>query len=132
MINLATNKWRKFEHSLKLYYKLVCSNPVTPLQEDDWITIEFLHQLRYPVNMFEEAEMAGVLSGITSRETQLSVLSVVDDPQKELERIKAEAKSDMTALTMPTNRTITEYYKSPSERVNDAKTAVETGGDSNA
>lgn len=132
MINLATNKWRKFEHSLKLYYKLVCSNPVTPLQEDDWISIEFLHQLSYPINMFEEAEMAGVLSGITSRETQLSVLSVVDDPQKELERIKAEAKSDMTALTMPTNRTITEYYKSPSERVKDAKTAVETGGDGNA
>ena len=114
MINLATNKWRKFEHSLKLYYKLVCSNPVTPLQEDDWITIEFLHQLSYPVNMFEEAEMAGVLAGITSRETQLSVLSVVDDPKAELERIREESKKDIATLTAPTNRT------------------VETGGDDNA
>ena len=114
MINLATGKWRKFEHSLKLYYKLVCSNPVTPLQEDDWITIEFLHQLSYPVNMFEEAEMAGVLAGITSRETQLSVLSVVDDPKAELERIREESKNDIATLTAPTNRT------------------VETGGDDNA
>jgi hypothetical protein len=76
--------------------------------------------------------MAGVLSGITSRETQLSVLSVVDDPKKELERIQEEAKSDLTSLTMPTNRTVTEYYQSPSERVKDAKASIEQGGDSNA
>ena len=96
MINLASNKWRKFEHGLKVYYKLVCSNPVTPLDEDDWTKLTFTHTLNYPSNISEEATVAGQLSGITSRETQLKMLSFVDDPEEEMERIRQEEAEDMS------------------------------------
>lgn len=99
MVDLAGNKWRKFEHGLKVFYKLVCSNPVTPLGEDDWTTLRFTHVLNYPVNISEEAEVAGKLAGITSKETQLGVLSIVDDPAKEVERIQNENAEDLAAAS---------------------------------
>lgn len=38
----------------------------------------------------DEAETAAKLAGVTSRETQLSVLSIVDDPSAEMEKIENE------------------------------------------
>lgn len=100
MINLAANKWRKFHHGLNVYYKLVCSNPVTPLEKDDWTKLDILHQLNYPANIAEEASIAQTLSGVTSRETQLKVLpDVVDDVQAEMERIKKEQEEAMELAT---------------------------------
>ena len=96
MINLAASKWRKFEHGLKVYYKLVCSNPVCPLAEDDWTKLSFIHVLNFPANVTEEATVAGQLSGITSRETQLKMLSFVDDPEEEMKRIRKEEAEDMS------------------------------------
>ena len=91
MINLAAKKWRKFSAGLKQYYKLLCSNPVTPLNEDDWQSLNLIHTLNYPANVADEAGTASALSGITSKKTQLSVLSIVDDVDAEIEQIKNEA-----------------------------------------
>lgn len=92
MINLAARKWRKFENGLKNYYKLICSNPVTPLDADDWQTLQFTHLLNYPANIAEEAATAAALSGITSKKTQLSVLSIVDNVDNEMDQIMKEAE----------------------------------------
>lgn len=105
MINLAAAKWRKFAAGLNKYYRLVCSNPVTPLKEDDWRAIKYTHLLNYPANVAEEASIAGTLSGITSRQTQLSVLSIVDNVDKEIEQIEKEQEEAADYLTaMPTAR----------------------------
>lgn len=91
MLNLAARKWRKFSAGLRQYYKLVCSNPVTPLSDDAWQGLQFTHLLNYPANLDEEATTAAKLSGITSRKTQLACLSIVGDVNQELERIADEA-----------------------------------------
>ena len=108
MTNLAAKKWRKFAAGLNKYYKLVCSNPVTPLHEDDWQNLKYTHILNYPANVADEAATAERLSGITSKKTQLSVLSIVDDVDKEIDQIKAEIEEAAEMQSeYPTNRTPT-------------------------
>lgn len=41
-------------------------------------------------NLLEESQIAQNLSGVVSQETQLGVLSVVDNPKTEIERIDKE------------------------------------------
>lgn len=49
------------------------------------------------VNLLQEAQIVAQLSGIVSHETQLSVISTVEDTNAELERIKKEDEHDMVA-----------------------------------
>lgn len=105
MAALSARKWRKFSASLKDFYKLVCSNPVTPLKEDDWKTINLIHTDNYTTNLSEEAETASKLSGIVSRETQLSTLSIVDDVSAELEKIRQEEMDEDYETDYETKRT---------------------------
>lgn len=91
MTNLAARKWRKFASGLNAYYKLICSNPVTPLSPEDWSTITYTHNLNYPANAYDEAETATRLQNVTSKRTQLSVLSFIDDVDAELEQMAKEA-----------------------------------------
>lgn len=90
MINLSTKAWRKFQAGLNQFWELVCSNPVTPLAADDWSTLVYTHTLNYPANVSEEADTAKKLDGVTSKKTQLSVLSIVDDVDAEMEQIAKE------------------------------------------
>ncbi len=99
MINLASSKWRKFSKSLNQINKLICSNPVTPLKDDDWQGLKYTHILNYPANIAEEAGTASALSGITSQKTQLSVLSIVDDVDAELDQIKEEKEEALEYMT---------------------------------
>ena len=99
MINLAAKKWRKFERGLNDTYKLICSNPVTPMKDDDWQSLAYTHILNYPANVAEEAAIAASLSGVTSKKTQLSVLSIVDDVQTELDQIEEEQKEALEYMT---------------------------------
>lgn len=90
MQNLAKAKERKFTAGLNLRYKLIFSNPVSGMKQDDWIKIKYTFTQNYPANLADEADIAGKLSGVTSRETQLSALSIVKDVSSELEKIKEE------------------------------------------
>lgn len=97
MTNLAARKWRKFQTGLNQYYKLMCSNPVTPLAEDAWSNLRYIHTLNYPANIQDEAEAVGRLSGIVSRRTQLGMLAPIDgigidDVDVELRQIEKERK----------------------------------------
>lgn len=108
MNNLARNKERKFKSAMKRRLKMLANYPNQPFSGDDWKDVEITMHRNMPEDLDSEATVAGNLSGIVSEETQLSVLSCVDDPKKEMERKKAEqkAKADSVADGMPTNRTV--------------------------
>lgn len=107
MRNLAKTKERKFTAGLNLRYKLIFSNPVSGMNKDDWMKLKFTFTPNYPANLADEAEIAEKLSGVTSKETQLSVLSVVDDVNGELAKIEKEADTAGYMTEFPTNRTVT-------------------------
>lgn len=44
----------------------------------------------YPANLLEETQIAAQMEGITSHETQLKVISVVDNVKEEMDRIEGE------------------------------------------
>lgn len=92
MSNLAKTKERKFTSGMNDRYRLLFSNPIakTRVKEDAWVGLKYQFTLNYPANLLEEAQIAAQLSGITSRETQLKALSVVDNVSEELHRIHEE------------------------------------------
>ena len=95
MTNLAGKINRRLTKSIKQLYKLICSNPAGDLEPDDWQKIDVKYTLNLPANLLDEAQTAGAMSGITSRRTQLQVMSVVSDVDAELDQIEKE--QDMTA-----------------------------------
>ena len=95
MTNLAGKINRRLTKSIKQLYKLICSNPAGDLDPDDWQRIDVKYTLNLPANLLDEAQTAGAMSGITSRRTQLQVMSVVSDVDAELDQIEKE--QDMTA-----------------------------------
>ena len=98
MSNLAKTKAMKFKSGMNRRYKLIFSNPVSGMKKDAWVGIEPVFTQNYPANLLEESQIAGNLSGITSRETQLKVLSVVDNIQQEIERIEEEETSQQDTV----------------------------------
>lgn len=93
MGDLAKTKERKFVGSLNRRYKMIANIPNSKLGTDDWMKIKFTFTRNMPKNILEEAQVAQALSGITSEKTQLSVLSVVDNPQEEIKAKQEESGS---------------------------------------
>lgn len=93
MNNLAKTEERKFTSGMNQRYKLIFSNPVSGMKTDDWLKIDIKFTRNFPANELEESQIAGNLSGITSKETQLKVLSVVDNVNDELDKIKKRMSS---------------------------------------
>lgn len=90
MSNLAKTKERKFQQGLNTRYRLIANVPTSRMNEDDWLKLNFTFSRNLPSNIKEEAETAQSLAGITSKETQLSVISIVSNPKEELQRIEEE------------------------------------------
>ena len=61
-----------------------------------------------PANLLEEAQIAAQLTGIVSQPTQLSVLSIVDNVQQEIQQIDEEQDNEGYMTGYPTNRTVEE------------------------
>ena len=93
MSNLSKTKERKFTSGMNRRYKLIFSNPVSGMKEDDWVKLKFKFTPNFPANILEESQIAGNLSGITSQKTQLKVLSVVDSVDEEIQQIEKEEES---------------------------------------
>lgn len=92
MKNLAAMKERKFTRGLNTLFKLFLSLPtnVPANLADAWVDVHYRFTRNIPRNIQDEATTARELEGIVSDETKLSVLSMVDNVQEELERIEAE------------------------------------------
>lgn len=108
MNNLAQMKERKFTAGFNKRYKLVFSNPILQMAKDDWLKLSYQFTRNYPVNLADEADTAGKLSGITSKRTQLSVISAVKSVDDELEQIQNEQDLSAVNIEFPTERTAEE------------------------
>jgi len=108
MSDLAMTKQRKFTSGMNRRYKLIFSNPVSGMKKDDWVKLSYQFTQNFPANLLEESQIAGNLAGITSKQTQLKVLSVVDNVQNEIDQIEKEQDEDGYMTDYPTNRTVVE------------------------
>jgi SPP1 gp7 family putative phage head morphogenesis protein len=98
---------REIEKSLRNRYKIFCSLSTNVSDPEAYQDIEIQFSRNNPENIKEETEVAGSLEGVTSRKTQLSVLSFVPDATEEirlynltmkinrLEMLKAEIGLDL-------------------------------------
>lgn len=107
MSNLALTKQRKFTSGMNRRYKVIFSNPVSGMRDDDWVKLRYTFTQNMPANLLEESQIAGNLAGIVSQQTQLSVLSCVDNVQQEIEQIQQDEEAGITD-GFPTNRTVEE------------------------
>lgn len=87
-----STKERFFIRSLRQRYRLL-NNVMTTSREGGFdvndLTITFTPNL--PKSLVNEVEMFNKLGGELSEETKLSILSIVDNPQEEMDRMKAES-----------------------------------------
>lgn len=93
MSNLFVSKARRFTSSMIERYKIIFSSPVAQMHgvpKDAWKYLDIHFTPNYPANVESEATVAKNLEGIVSKETQLKVLSVVDNVKDEVERLEAE------------------------------------------
>ncbi|MGN1014277.1 MAG: phage portal protein [Butyricicoccus sp.] len=93
MSNLEKTKERKFTSGMNRRYKLLFSHPASKVPKDSWVNLHYQFTPNFPANLLEEAQVAAQMEGITSHETQLKVLSVVDNVKGELKRMAEENSS---------------------------------------
>ena len=91
---------RKHEAALRYMFKVIGSAWNVKAIPFDHTMIDIKYTRNIPVNLLDEAQTATALSGITSKETALSTLSVVPDVEKELELI-AKEREEMINLDDP-------------------------------
>ena len=90
MSNLEKTKERKFTSGMNRRYKVLFSHPRSKVPKDSWVKLKYVFTPNFPANLLEESQIVGNLAGITSKETQLKVLSTVEDVKGEIEKIDAE------------------------------------------
>lgn len=98
MSNLALTFDRKIEKSLRKRYKIFCSLTTNSPDPDAWRDIDVQMTRNIPKNIKEEAEIASQLEGVVSKETQLSVLSIVPDPAEEIDKMEAESEKEQESI----------------------------------
>lgn len=95
MSNLANTKEEKFKESMSKRYRMISRVPTPEMGENDWLKIEYFFTRNIPNLYSEEASTAATLTGITSRRTQLSTLSFVNNVDDEMEQIKKENEEEL-------------------------------------
>lgn len=99
MSNLEKTLERKFTSGMNRRYKLLFGHPASKVPSDAWVLLNYHYTPNFPANLLEEAQIAAQMEGITSHETQLKVISAVDDVQKELNKIDKENQvPELTAV----------------------------------
>lgn len=93
MSNLAASFDRKIEKSIRKRYKIFCTLGTNVSDPDAYQQIDIRTTRNLPKNIKEEAQTAAQLEGIVSKETQLSVLSIVPDVKEEIDRMEEENNS---------------------------------------
>lgn len=99
--NLGNTYDRKNIKTIEKIFKIWCSLSTNCPSQDAWKDIEVTMSRNLPKNLKSEADVARSLEGVVSKETQLKVLSIVDDPAEELTRIEKEeskAKEQTTSM----------------------------------
>ena len=92
MSNLAKTKERKFTSGMNRRYKILFGHPLSKVPADSWVQLSYKFTNNIPANLLEEAQIAAQMEGIVSHETQLKVLSIVDNVKDEMDKIEEENK----------------------------------------
>ena len=92
MNNLAKAKERKFISLLNRRYRVIMGHTLSPIPAESWLGLRYKMSFDIPANVSDEASIAKTLEGIVSKETQLSVLSVVENVKDEMDRLEDEAQ----------------------------------------
>lgn len=92
---LVASKERKFQTGIYKRLELIINFINTKLGTEKYIAedIKLSFSRNKPVNEKENAEIAKLLQGMVSDQTALSYLTMVEDPQDELERIENEKEA---------------------------------------
>ena len=92
MKNMAINKERKFQSAMSRRFKMVFNLPtnVSPADREEWMHLRYQFTRNIPRNLEAEANVMAKLEGVTSKETQLSVSSLVENPKEEMKRMEEE------------------------------------------
>ena len=98
MSNLMEDKKRRFTSAFNKRYKLIFSHPASRVPAESWMELDFKFTPNLPKNILEEAQVAAQVEGIVSHKTQLENLSIVNNVQEELDRIKEETKENEETL----------------------------------
>ncbi len=93
MNNLEKTKERKFTAGMNNRYKLLFSHPTAKVNPDGWVKLKYHYTPNTPANLLEESQIATALEGVVSKETQLRILSIIDDVKDELAQIKEEEET---------------------------------------
>ena len=88
--NLAKFLDRKVLKSMRKRYKLFCTLSTNVADKEAYNEIEFTTSRNLPRNILEESQTAKNLEGVVSKETQLKILSIVDNVKDEIERMEKE------------------------------------------
>ena len=131
MSNLAKTKERKFTSGMNRRYKVLFSHPLSKVPADSWVQLHYQFTPNFPANLLEEVQIAQGMEGITSHETQLKVISTVDDVQGELDKIEEENKpsertvvDDMMFGAAARNATTEENSATQTNKGTNSETAV--------
>lgn len=106
MSNLAKTKERKFTSGMNRRYKLIFSNPTSGMDPEAWMSVRYHFAFNYPADIESEAAVAAQLSGIVSKETQLSTLSIVSNVKEEMKRLDKDDDPLNYGTDYATNRTV--------------------------
>lgn len=98
MSNLALTMDRKMIKSMNKRYKLFCSLSTNVSDSEAWKYIKYKPTRNIPKNILEEAQTAQALDGIASKETQLSVLSIIDNVGDEIDKLEKEEEPRETKI----------------------------------
>ena len=98
MSDLANLFFEKVKKSQSKRYKLFCTLAENTPNKDVFKDIKFTMSKNTPKNRLEEVQTAQAAEGMISHETQLELLSFVDDPQTEIKRIEKEEKANQKKL----------------------------------
>lgn len=97
MKNLASNKERKFERAMREMFFTIANRPQNGVIDVAKVfDIEIAFNRNLPRNVEDEINNAKNAAGIVSEQTQLELLSFVENPLEEMEKKRAEEQSRMS------------------------------------
>ncbi|WP_230913643.1 phage portal protein [Agrilactobacillus fermenti] len=129
MKNKAQNKERKFTQSLRNLFKVLFTpGKIVGSGQEAWQDLQFKFTRNMPVNVADEAQTASTLEGIVSKETQLSVLSIVDDPKAEMDKMAQEQKEKLDQAVQNSASAL-DFQKSSGQQDNEDQEAAQKESD---
>ena len=109
MENIALMKERKFTAGMMKRFKMMFAIPTNfNVDPESYLDIDYVFSRNMPNDLVDEADSVSKLTGIVSRKTQLSALSIVDNVQDELDELEAEKERDASSFGFPIENEVIE------------------------